>query len=453
MPRRRRTLLWVAAATAVVAVGAGAVYEWWWRRRRRRRQSLRWPAEGDSGDAVAAREVTAGSLQRSGAGSRVDAQLLREQYEANRRALRSTVLGLRSLVQARVDRYFDTEGVVRELRALPDGDAPNVEEKRARLWEELVVLSLARLAAAAYAWCALNVLTCVQVNLLGRYVGLAAALERERPPSDSAAALPSDAALLQELLALPHGKPCRAVQAAYLRAARLLCDASFFDEHIGRRLVATTRAVMQQQGLDLHTPLTALQLGEAWQAVCAQVGRASQQPQPPPAATGDRGEATTLAAETHEWLIEWLDALLRHAQAQAGVTGEVSSGNDGEPATDDTIAPEPRTPPRHNRQQLAALLDETRDLIDSLDFLDTTHHIMDALLQRVLEALAADAGPAPSTVTSAESLPLAKWLPACARVSRRLFTDDAFFDAVCSDGALDHFGALVFVSGEKEPPT
>ncbi|KAF6000597.1 hypothetical protein F1559_002527 [Cyanidiococcus yangmingshanensis] len=212
-------------------------------------------------------------------------QVFRQQYETNKRTMTATILSLCGLLQNRLERFFDTDGIIRKLRsestAITSRDAASSSctEERAiqTLWKQLTVLSLTRVLASAYVYCLLQALVCIQVNLLGRYLSLATALARSerygRRP-DSSSPLPTEAALLTELLALPgasQAQPLRQVQRAYLRVARKLGEVNFLETLVTRKLMRAMRSELDERDWDLQTSLRVSDLASLWHGACCRL--------------------------------------------------------------------------------------------------------------------------------------------------------------------------------------
>lgn len=424
--------------------------------------------------------------------------MLREQYDANLRAARRTVSALLPTLEARLARVFDTEGVVRKLRAggghsrrerSDGGDDRNENEgdddghqqqqqqesgaaaggrgsseeqltaaEKAQLWRELTALTLSRLVAAAFALCLLNLLATLQISLLGRYVGLATTLEHEHEREHPEQTLPSELALLAAMLELPGGRPSRAVQTAYMRAARTLTDPAFLEAHLARRIRGAVLDELAHGSVDLRTQLTPRDLTHLLTRVTRRVQRTS----------GDgneeqREEEQEQQEQNNDWMITLVFALLEQAAAASAAATSLATGSHAQQ----------RGARADERRQLAALLDETRDLVDSADFVEAAARSLDSILSLIASECAAQAatpsdaadGRSPGSDTGAETeaakaeraanaqqhaLPLAKWLPKCSTTAQRVLSATEFVAAAHAGTAVDHFAALVFLSGEKE---
>lgn len=415
-------------------------------------------------------------------------QVFRQQYETNKRTMTATIVSLGGLLQQRLERFFDTAGIIRKLRAHTEdtscndrpSEDPTTGHSTQLLWKQLTVLSLTRVLASAYVYCLLQALVCVQVNLLGRYLSLAAALakseryERRERRSSVQHSLPTEKELLTELLALPGAnleQPMRQVQRAYLRLARKLGDVEFLETLITENIMRRVQHELEERRWDLQTPLQIHDLASLWESARRCLCRREADSQAPshPGTDGEAHAEKASGSASHAsmsyhletsvspnglWMASVLEHLIQatrqslfeqlHAdQLLTGPPrGDVEAHGAG-PRTQHTLR---GTAAQQAALQLNALLDETLDVIDSMDFAEFAEAIFDAVWRQMLadlEQTRASRDPNPS-------LALLQWLPKCAATSRQVFVDENYQHVARNQPVCERFAALVFLSGEKE---
>jgi hypothetical protein len=499
----RRARRWGYVLTSAVAVAGIAYIAWGPLRRWLKKQGLRWNEYQSQAEYTASQRRASSSVAREVDDQRLLAtagygstqvppavaaafQVFRQQYETNKKTMAATVVSLCGLLQHRLERFFDIDGIIRKLRsgsnATESSAASESTDERATemLWKQLTILSLTRVLTAAYVYCLLQGLVCVQVNLLGRYLSLATALARSERTRNSAGVtrpLPSEQELLAELLALPgasQAQPTRQVQRTYLRLGRKLGDANFLETLVTAKLMQSVRDELDGRNWDLQTPLRVGDLAAFWERVWSRLEQhrnnhdfledvseniceqdTNAMGSPPLAESVLRFDDVPyrkglwmtsilqqLVQTSRQSLVEQLRLETLPPETSHQRTTVLAEAAFSDAASDTAF--------QQAALQLHALLDETLDVIDSLDFVEFLEAIFDGVWRQMMRDLE-------RTLASPEvdaSLALLKWLPKCASTSRQVFADESYLRAAREAPTFERFAALVFLSGEKEasPP-